>query len=189
MFSYISSGLVVHSYRKSKETWSMQGHQMSTRSLCQQEEERYWQRNGNGYKNSTTLSSWPGAPVWTNKHTWRRWLTPTAQRLKNKPLNQILSKTGKRTSVCVYVDIANWLCILYLTAAVTHSTYHATHHPVCHLPGVSCCTPHICCSKLIAKIVARRDSITRKCRTLWGQAWASWYRNIMSLMRDVASTC
>ena len=27
--------------------------------------------------------------------------------------------------------------------------------------------------------------LTRKCRTLWGRAWASWYRNIMSLMSDV----
>jgi len=26
---------------------------------------------------------------------------------------------------------------------------------------------------------------TRKCRTLWGRAWASWCRNIMSLMSDV----
>ena len=26
---------------------------------------------------------------------------------------------------------------------------------------------------------------TRKCRTLWGRAWASWYRNIVSLMSDV----
>ena len=26
---------------------------------------------------------------------------------------------------------------------------------------------------------------TRKCRTLWGWAWASWYGNITSLMSDV----
>ena len=42
---YISSGLVVHSYTKSKETWSMQGYWKDTRLLCQQEEERYWQGN------------------------------------------------------------------------------------------------------------------------------------------------
>ena len=28
-------------------------------------------------------------------------------------------------------------------------------------------------------------SLTRKCRTLWERAWASWYGNIMSLMSDV----
>ena len=30
--------------------------------------------------------------------------------------------------------------------------------------------------------------VTRKCRTLWERVWASWYRNIMSLMSDVTSS-
>jgi len=49
-----------------------------------------------------------------------------------------------------------------------------------------------CLITKITKISASRkfpsiwyNKYTRKCRTLWGRAWASWCRNIMSLMSDV----
>ena len=41
-------------------------------------------------------------------------------------------------------------------------------------------------TRVVAEVTAKSLAYnTRKCRTLWGQTWANWYRNIMSLMSDV----
>ena len=89
--------------------------------------------------------------LWTNQHMWRLWLLKAAWRTLLNSCTTSSEKLVKGTSVFMLILLAcaNIISLLISShyTAVTPLTHHATHHPLCHLPGASYYTPHICCSK------------------------------------------
>ena len=69
-----------------------------------------------------------------------------------------------------------WMCssgVLYmsLTTAVTSLTHHVIHHTICHLPGVSDCTPHVYYIKPNVTLVGLVNSVISckyACTHSWG---------------------
>ena len=110
-------------------------------------------------------------------------------------LDILSSDTACRQQKCIKFQIQSSTTLFYTCTHLVlqeqniDKQYHDWTGKGWFIPGTGTCMYTQCflspVRDLFRLTLQLHVTITRKCRTLWGRAWASWYRNIIALTSEV----